>query len=251
MKWLIVIYLCFSFPVASMAKETIRLTTGEFPPFTSQNLKYNGVINRIVSAAFALEGITVEYGWYPWKRAYSQARDGNWNGSSYFKKTPEREKDFIFSDRLTSSYYVFFHKKEYDFNWSSLQDLNGIPVGGTLGYFYEEIFSPLEKSGELDVQWANNDEANLGKLLKGRIRVFPSNLDATYYLLNKKFQNSEAKEITFHPKSLSESDSYLILSKKMERNKHYMKLFNRGLKRLIDSGEYDQYFAESRRGEYD
>ncbi len=27
-------------------------------------------------------------------------------------------------------------------------------------------------------------------------------------------------------------------------------LFNRGLKRLKESGKYDQYFEESRRGEY-
>lgn len=234
----------------SVAEEKIRLTTGEFPPFTSQNLKHNGVITRIVTEAFALEGVTVEYGWYPWKRAYSQAKEGSWNGSSYYKKTPEREKDFIYSDVLTTAEYVFFHKKDFSFDWNDFQDLSGIPIGGTLGYFYRELFSPLEKTGILDVQWTSDDKSNMGKLLKDRIRIFPSNLDATYYLLHKEFTPEEVSNITHHPKTLSDHGSFLILSKKIKENVRFMKLFNRGLQRLKDSGKYDQYFMESRRGDY-
>jgi len=41
-----------------------------------------------------------------------------------------------------------------------------------------------------------------------------------------------------------------MFSKKIERNKHMLKLFNKGLKRLKESGKYNQFLEESRRGEY-
>jgi len=69
MKWILKVGIFFFFSTFSWAGEAIRLTTGEFVPFTSKSLKYNGVISRIVTEAFALEGGEVEYGWYPWKRA--------------------------------------------------------------------------------------------------------------------------------------------------------------------------------------
>ncbi len=36
------------------AEETIRLASGEWEPYQSQHLKYNGVASRIVSEAFAM-----------------------------------------------------------------------------------------------------------------------------------------------------------------------------------------------------
>ena len=57
--------------------------------------------------------------------------------------------------------------------------------------------------------------------------------------------------ITHHPRSVFPSRfSYLILSKKVEQNERMLKLFNAGLRKLQDSGKYDQYFEESRSGQY-
>ncbi|MEH6344858.1 MAG: hypothetical protein V7785_07230 [Bermanella sp.] len=51
-------------------------------------------------------------------------------------------------------------------------------------------------------------------------------------------------------KYFRESPAYLILSKKIKGNQRMLKLFNKGLKRLKASGRYDQFFSQSRRGEY-
>ncbi len=50
-----VLYLAVS--SSSVAEETIRLTNGEWPPYLSKNLKYYGISSRIVTEAFALEGL--------------------------------------------------------------------------------------------------------------------------------------------------------------------------------------------------
>ncbi len=53
-------YLLLSSSATSLAGETIRITNGDWPPFTSEQLPSGGPLSRIVSEAFALEGITVE-----------------------------------------------------------------------------------------------------------------------------------------------------------------------------------------------
>ncbi len=250
MKWVLILCLIISFSGVTFAQETIRLSTAEFAPFTSKSLKYNGVINRVITEAFALEGVKVEYTWYPWKRAYRAAKEEDFDGSSYWYKTPEREKDFLFSDVVTKSTYAFFYIKGSPFNWNTLEDLQGMPIGGTIGYFYKEMFEPLEKSEKLEVHWVPKDEHNLKKLIKNRIKIFPSNIDVAFDLLQNHFTPKEIQSFTYHPKPLRESSAYLILSKKVKRNLRMLKLFNKGLKRLKASGQYDQFFEESRRGEY-
>ena len=56
------------------AAEDIRLTNGEWPPFTSKEFQHGGVMSRIVTEAFAAEGVTVQYEYVPWKRAYAAAK---------------------------------------------------------------------------------------------------------------------------------------------------------------------------------
>jgi len=48
------------FQANNLNAETVRLTSGEWAPFTSEHtLKHNGLVSRIVRDSFALEGIDV------------------------------------------------------------------------------------------------------------------------------------------------------------------------------------------------
>ncbi|MBF0233705.1 MAG: hypothetical protein HQK65_11810 [Desulfamplus sp.] len=86
LKSILILSLALSFSSRSFAKEIIRLTNGEWPPYLHKELKYYGVASRIVTEAFALEGITVEYDFFPWGRAYEYAKSGEWNGSLIRRK---------------------------------------------------------------------------------------------------------------------------------------------------------------------
>jgi len=58
---------------------------------------------------------------------------------------------------------------------------------------------------------------------------------------------------TYHPRPVDKDKKRqfrLLLSKKMKDSKRMVETFNRGLERLKASGKYDQYFAESQRGDY-
>ena len=87
----------FVFSQSTFARETVRITTGEFPPFLSENLKHGGVGLRIITEVFDSVGIDVEYGFYPWKRAYALTKEGTWDASATWAHNPEREKLFHYS----------------------------------------------------------------------------------------------------------------------------------------------------------
>ncbi len=246
--WLIPLFLIISPSI--FAEETIRITTGEWAPYLSKDLKYYGVAARIVTESFALEGVKVEYGFFPWARSKFFAREGEWDGSAVWVHNSERAKDFLFSDSVVEVKNVFFHLKSYSFDWNTIDDLKGISIGGTIEYSYGEAFQNAEKTGRIKVQRAPSDEINFRKLLAGRIKIFPFVLDNSYLLLQKSFKPGQIRLITYHPKPVDAKSNRLMLSKKIERNKHMLKLFNKGLKRLKESGKYDQYLEESRRGEY-
>ncbi len=76
---------------AAQTSETIRLTNGEWQPNLSKDTPHYGFASHIVTEAFALVGVEVEYGFFPWKRSYKIAKEGTWGGTAglgRFRRTP-------------------------------------------------------------------------------------------------------------------------------------------------------------------
>lgn len=243
---LVLIFILLSHLPSSFATETIRITTGEYPPYLSEKLKHNGVGLRIIREAFALEGVTVEYGFFPWKRSYKLAKDGEWDASATWGKNSDRDEFFYYSDPLYPAIAAFFHLKSYQFDWSTLDDLKGLSIGATETYAYTPEFLQAITEQNLKIELIHSDELNLKKLLKGRIKVFPLNIDVADALLSNKFTQQERDAITYHPLPLYNINAHLVFSKKIKKNPKMIELFNNGLKRLKESGKFDQYLAEAR-----
>lgn len=87
-------------------------------------------------------------------------------------------------------------------------------------------------------------------LLHKRIQILQLDKEAGYDLLQEHFDSDKIQLIKHHSKPIINDDYHLILSKKNDENLRYLSLFNKGLKRLKESGKYDQYINESRLGGY-
>jgi polar amino acid transport system substrate-binding protein len=234
-----------------IAEEEIRLTNGEWPPFTSKTLKHYGVYSHIVSEAFALEGVKVEYGFFPWPRAYHYVKKGEWDGSVTWAPTLEKEKDVWFSDPVFYHTKVFFHRKQFSFDWNTLQDLKDLPIGATAQYTYGHEFDQAAKDGTLIVDYATRDIQNFRKLLAGRFLLFASDIDVGYDLLKKYFSPEESVLVTHHAKPIQQTGTCVIFNKGApDKSQRLLGLFNRGLKKLRQNGAYDQMLDASRRGAY-
>lgn len=231
---------------ANGTREVITLTTGEWRPYMSEQFARYGAIPAIVSAAFALEGIEVNYVFRPWKRAYEEAADGRADGSlawsSSQRGNDQRRRVFYFSDMVFEGQSVFFHLKSAPFRWRDNQALRGVSIGGTIGYQYSFDGYPgirIDRS-------APTDELNFRKLLAGRFQIFPSNLDVGLYFLRRQLPPEQAALITWDPEPYDTTSYHLVLNRKNTANPGYLARFNRGLQQLKASGKYQQYIDEMR-----
>lgn len=226
--------------------EVVRITSGEWPPFTSEQLPHGGILSHIVTQAFALEGITVEYGYLPWKRAYEYARNGKWDGSVGWAPSAKHLEDLYLSRPVLFVDKALYYRKGDPFDWQTIEDLRRWRVGATAGYYYGAEWERAVTTGHLSVDEVNSDDLNLRKLLRNRVDVVAMEVDVADYLMRTQLTPQEAALIARHPLLLATTPISLALSRRLDKNPALLARFNRGLQRLKDSGAYDRYLAELR-----
>lgn len=242
-----------------MAKETVSFITNDWVPYmistdngilTKEELEsdhcqdLHGILTCVVAATFALEGIAVEFEFYPQSRAFKMAEEGLHNGAVGWNHNKERENLFYYSDSLMKKERVFFHLKSYQFDWKTLDDLKGLRIGGDFTTNYSEEFMDTEKTGGIIVDRVTQKKLNFRKLVAGRIHVYPMILDAGYKFIEKYLPPQKVRLITHHPRVMHKDTWHLIFTKKKEENIRLVKVFNRGLKKLKKSGKYDKFFLD-------
>ncbi len=231
--------------------ESIRITSGEWEPFLSNYTYQYGLDSHIITEAFKLEGITVEWGFFPWQRAYQNAKSGkDWDASCCWWPDKEIAQEFLVSEAITKTSFVFFHLKSFNFQWDSLQDLEGLKIGGTLTYDYGKEFMDALAIKALDVDFALKDEFNFKKLLAGRIQVFPNDPAVGNAQIINSLSADEAELITHSTKKFGGNTLHLILNKNNPRNQYFLDKFTAGMKKLKDSGRYQQMLKDMDEGKY-
>ena len=165
-KLLSVLIFLVLFSLSSLfAKETIRLTNGEWLPYMSATLKHKGVASRIVTEAFALEGIDVEYTFFPWKRAYALVNNGEFDGSLAWASKKEREKEVYYSkEGVILGQTMFFYKNDLELSWQTkkqnYENLKGFTIGTLIGYKYLDVFDDAVKNNIVNEQKVSTLEIN-------------------------------------------------------------------------------------------
>lgn len=234
-------------PFIAMARadDAVRLTNGEWPPYFSEEMKNGGLGSQIVREAFELAGKTVEYGYYPWKRAYVLAETGHWDGSVLWGWSEERQKAFYISDPVFEAREVFFYRRDETFDWDKLDDLHDLRIAGNVGYFYGPDFHAAADAEVFKLDLATSAVTSIKKLLAGRVDAYIDDEIVGLHVLHSQFGSDQAAKITVHPKAVWVTPLYLLLSRKKESNAETIKAFNLGLRRLRQSGRYYQLLAQA------
>lgn len=225
------------------ADEVITLTSGEWLPYLSERAPHHSVVSRIVTEAFALEGVRVNYIFRPWSRAYAEALGGGAHGTvvwSVAGNDTARKRDFHASAVVFEGRSVFFHRKDYPFRLRDTGRLAGLRIGGTAGYEYRFEKYP----GIVIDRSAATDELNFQKLLGGRFDLFPTDLYVGLDIMRRILTPEQAARLTWDPQPYEVTAYHLLLNRKNPANSRYLALFNRGLKKLRDSGKYAQYMHQ-------
>lgn len=225
--------------LAGAEPKVIRISNGDWAPFMSPTLPHHGFVSRIVTQAFALEGIAVEYTFFPWARAYVAAQRGEFDASIGWYWNEERERDFLFSDPVFVEAQVLFHLRERPVAWTRLEDLKGLRIGATLGYTYGEAFQRLEAARTFGVERITSDELNLKKLLAGRLDAVVISKAVGERLLPT-LGESAAARIAVNPRPVHSGPLHVIFPRKLAQSAQWLAVFNRGLKTLKANGDLER-----------
>ncbi|MCK6263598.1 transporter substrate-binding domain-containing protein [Vibrio sp. ZSDE26] len=242
-KWVTILFLVSSL---CKAKDVVTLASGEWYPYQSQSLRQGGYVSHIVSEAFRLEGYEVSVLYYPWARGFDKVKLGDIDGSFSYSKTDDREKYVLYSDIILSLPISVFHLKGNEIEWENIDDLGNYELGGVLGYDYG--VSDLEKERVLTINRIQNQMGNYQKLLTGRLDVLFEYPHVAEFFIEK----LQAKDqIVMHSKQFKVLSYSLIISKKSKRSKELIKAFNQGLRKLRETGMYEEIELNATLGLYE
>lgn len=226
------------FSQALFAAQTIRIATGHWPPYLSEDLPEDGFLAEIIRESFANEGIEVKFSFLPWSRALAMAKTENYQASAVWSCTASRSLDFLYSARILPYQYVFYYRAEDDFDWDSLAALKGEKIGLTQDYSYGETLRSAIESGLVSADVTTSDLANFKKLLLDRIDLFPMDPVVGEAMIRNQFA-SQASRLTFHPKPLRNAFYHLLFAKKSPDAPDLKRAFDQGLITLRESGRYE------------
>lgn len=228
----------------------LEITAGEWPPYLSRDLPEQGVIAHLIRDLLRAEGYCVQFKFLPWPRAYAEAAAGKQAATAIWMHKPEREADFLYSDALLDEQFVIFHLRSRAFDWQTLDDLRGLRLGGGLEYSYGPEFDAAIADGRLQMERVSSDQQNFDKLLRGRIDLYPQEINVGYFSLRQSFPPRKVATITHHPKVLLKNQSFLLFPKAKPESQALRSQFNRRLADFRQRELIAPYFADLRAGRY-
>ncbi|MGQ5525363.1 substrate-binding periplasmic protein [Chitinimonas sp. PSY-7] len=218
-------------PVA--AKSLVTLTTTEYPPYMGQSLPGNGLVNQIISAAFAQQGISVKFTFLPWARALEEVRLGRVDGISGIWYTAARTEWLKYSMPVTANRIGFFRRHDRVELAGSLASLTvQRPLVGIVhGYANPESF----KAAKLRTEAAWDDEANLQLLVRGRLDLVLIDKGMAQYLIAEKMPEQTEKLVWIEP-AIEVMPLYVAFSRKVADVDQTTEIFNAGLAAITANG---------------
>lgn len=233
--------LCFlAYPGAVAANSaTVEITTGHWPPYLDEGDADQGFVAEIIRAAFAHEGVDVEFSFLPWSRALAMVEAQRYDASAVWSCTEARSQRFIYSVPILPYQYVFYHRARDPFKWTELSDLDGKTIGLTQDYSYGQTLKGLINDGVVSADVTTSDLANFYKLVMGRIDLFPMDPVVGEAMLSTQL-NSYASRLSFHPRPLRSAFYHLVFDQESEQARQYKATFNRGFQAIRDNGRYQQ-----------
>jgi len=234
-KLLIICLTFFIFSSAAMSEGVVKMAIGDWAPYVSKSDPKSQFLETVVTAAFKLEGLSVEYEYLPWKRSFTMVSQGDSDGTFPWNKNESRSTEFYIHEiPLLTDESVYFHLKSTAFSWNTLSDLKNYKVGVTIGYRQEESY----KKAGIPAEAVASEDNNFKKISAGRIDVYETSKVVGYSAINRLFDSSTGGKFTHHPKAVSTNPYFILFSRNSENGKSYSEKFDSGMRKLMDSGQY-------------
>lgn len=244
-RWLALIgFILLSLPQGVAARDAVNLASIEYPPYTGEQLKHDGVITQIIQEAYARVGYEVGIRYYTAAKAAKITEAGGVDGLAIVRMRRERKNWVLYSDPMPATEVVFYKRKnmEIPFDGKNYLALWSYSFGTGTGFDNPEGFDPVLR-GQTHVRVFRDDLEVLRKLEAGRIDLAIIDKFIAQYVLNTQMPESvEALDWIGPP--LSTEPNYLAISRKAPQAQKKLDDFNRGLAMLAQDGRIHAILAE-------
>lgn len=224
---------------------SISLAANDYPPLIGQNEPGGGSMSRLVVEAFRRADVDVKITYVPNNRAISGVMMGLYDGSYGWAHAEDRDRKLLYSSTPIYAFrMVFFERRGANIAWKSLADLGAYKIGATLGDHYSDEFSTLQANGKLHVDFANDDLANMRKLLVGRVDLFAMEESAGHTLIRDSFPPADQEKLVAQANAISTFPSFFVVNRSNPRGRELVDRFERGLRLLAQSGDLNKVLGE-------
>ncbi len=225
---------------ALFAGKKLVLASLDWEPYIGQNVKDEGYVAVLVKEAFKRKGYDLEIKYMPWARVIKMAKSGRYDGyfPEYFAE--ELKTNYKISSPFPGGPLGFYKRKGDSITYKSIKDLIPYNIGVVRGYVNTKEF---DDASYLKKQEAKDDLTNFRKLLKKRIDLVVADKFVGKYVVSKDMPGEE-NNIEFVEPPLENKDLYVCFSKKGKNTDVLYKVFEEGLKEIINDGTVEKILAK-------
>lgn len=222
-------------------EKTVTFITDPADPFIigkEGEVPKSGIVLDVIHKVFEdIDGYEAEHAPITaWQRSLKLVENGEIDAISVILKNPQREKKYLYSDKVISAKTVFFYKKDTKKakNWSNIKDFENFTICTVKGYNVEHYLNTLKKEKNIDIKLytVNKFGKCFDLLLKNRIDVYVENYHTGSAFLKKQ---PYAEKFLVMEKPVYEKHYYFAFSKNSEAHKLIPQI-NDSLKKLQETG---------------
>lgn len=224
-------------PSRAMPLETsLALVTGnDYAPFSGEDLPQGGMMTEMVARAFKAVGLSYDMRFVPWKRGYDGVLAGKYVGTFPYIRTPERERDVLFSDPVMEVRQLVYISAKSSMEFRSPADFEGRVVCAPVGYALLPELQAMASAGQLSRESAADLPSCVRMVATGRVDAFVIDEHTGRAAVAK----AGAKDsIRIAERPFSQVGLHLIVSKTNPEAAALLAAFNTGLKKVKETGEF-------------
>ena len=242
MKYLLLIgALILSTGVCYAKDIQVVFATGEWPPFSSENLPEYGRATALVTAISKAAGIHPVYKFFPWKRAELKVAKGEIFAAFPYAISEERKDFYDFSETLFYGVNVFMYynqnpKAELFITYDTIDDLRGYRIGGISGSFLNSSF----KRAGIEFETTTSIDQSIHKLVAGRLDPCIDDRVVLYDAIQRLYPDKSDQFRVLSKPFGRKTPTGLLVSRTYPEAREILKQFNKGLTIIKQNGTYDR-----------
>ena len=210
--------------------------SGQWPPYSGQELPEQGLAVDLVATALTRAGYTPKIRVDSLDRILEGGKIGVYDVFATPWYSDDRNEYLLFSKPYLESYIRFIKQKDKDYEFDTLDDLEGKMVGVVTGYAYDENFNHSRDVIRISER---NLIQNILKLTQGRLDLTLDDELVMRYEINR-FMPSHMAKLEILAKPLAVRGVHIGVSRENPDHERIVADFDKAISEMKKDGTYDK-----------